>query len=66
MVPPSDTNSEGFKPVVKPWTHKKAKTTPSGALYVKLEVKTELQVIFHLPKYLQGLSVNAADEEACT
>jgi len=48
---PSETNSEGFKLVVKPQTSKKAKTTPFGALRVKLAVEMELQVIFQLPKH---------------
>ncbi len=41
-----DPNSEDFQTVVKPQTHKKAKTTPNGALRVKLEIKMELQLIF--------------------
>jgi len=48
---PSDTNSEGFKPVVKPWALKKAKTTPSSEPRVKPAVKTELHAIFQLPKH---------------
>jgi len=42
---PLETDSEGFKPVVKPRNTKKAKTTASGELRVKPAVETELQVI---------------------
>jgi len=48
---PSDTDSEGFKLVVKPWTTKKAKTTPSGEPCVKPAIETELWAIFQLPKH---------------
>jgi len=48
---PSETDSEGFKPVAKPRTSKKAKTTPSGEPRAKPELETELRVIFQLPKH---------------
>jgi len=43
-------NGEGFRAVVKPQSHKKAKTTPTGAPRVKSEIKTDLRFIFQLPK----------------
>jgi len=46
----SNPDGEGFRPVLKPKNHKKAKTTPSGAPRVKLEVETDLHFIFQLPK----------------
>jgi len=46
----STPDGEGFRPVVKPRSHKKAKTTPSGAPRVKPEIETDLRFIFQLPK----------------
>ncbi len=40
IMMPSDPNFEGFWPVIKPKTNKKAKTNPSGGLHtVKLGVE---------------------------
>ncbi len=50
MAPP-DTDSEGFKAVVKPRSTKKAKTTPTGEPRVKPAIETELRAIFQLPKH---------------
>jgi len=46
----STPDGEGFRPVLKPKNHKKAKTTPSGAPRVKPEVEMDLRITFQLPK----------------
>jgi len=58
-------NSEGFRAVLKLKNHKKAKTTPPGALRVKPEVKMELRFIFQLQKKPTWISAGAASQTSC-